>query len=99
MQNRRKPARFLGIFFGFVLGISLLSMAILAQGPDRNLHFVRTVPSQLDPERIDRNVSAVSRWPQWFYSTSEVQIENSNSGPEQQLRPGSRVIIKIDPRK
>lgn len=72
-----------------LLGVSL------ARGPDQDLHMKRTIPSDLDPSRLDRNLSAVSRWPQWFFSLGTAKpITN-----EQTIAKGSRVILHMDPKK
>jgi hypothetical protein len=99
MQKRGKSARFLGISLALTFGVFGLALTLIAQGPDRELQFLREVPSQLDPERIDRNISAVSRWPQWFYSTADVQIQNPDKNAPHLIQPGSLLTIQIDPHK
>jgi hypothetical protein len=103
-KNAKKPAKY---HFKKVLILSLLTcVAVLisfAQGPDQVLSFSRMVPSSLDPERIDRNISAVTRWPQWFFSTAEVKILDSSnqavSSEVQTIQDGSLLKIRIDPKK
>jgi hypothetical protein len=56
-----------------------------------DLSFTRIVPSNLEPSRLERNISAPSRWPQWFHTLDAVK------GPPFQV--GSQVTLLIDPNK
>jgi hypothetical protein len=98
MQNRKTFRPWLVL--SSLIGLSFIAFVFFAAlGPDRELRFLREIPSSLDPERLDRNISAVSRWPQWFFSTAEVQLLNSEGKTDQKLQKGSIVQLKIDPRK
>ncbi len=103
-----KPARrrFYRPFARFIVLLSAVFSILcvyLASGPDRDLHFSREIPSQLEPARIDRNFSAMTRWPQWFFSLSEVQVLNSENVADktlpQVLKPGETLQLDIDPHK
>lgn len=67
----------------------------LVQSPDRELHFSREIPSRFESVRLGRNLSAISRWPQWFYSLAEV-TSSSQSDP---LQKGAILTLKMDPKK
>jgi hypothetical protein len=84
----------------FALFAPILGFSLLAVGPDFDIHFSRTVPSTLDADRIDRNISSTSRWTQWFYSLSEVSVKNTDSSlPPTNFKEGSIVELKMNPRK
>ncbi len=90
MQNQRKTFGRNGVI-ALVLALILGGGVYTAShGPDQMLHLSRTIPTELSPERLTRNISATSRWPQWFYSLSEVTGE---------LKKGSVLLLKIDPQK
>jgi hypothetical protein len=104
MQNlKSKPSfsfRLNKTFWIALLGISFAFFVFLSRGPDFDLQFTREVPSSLDPNRIDRNLSSVSRWPQWFFSTAEVSLsQDQQASPNWLVKTGSQVQIKIDPKK
>jgi hypothetical protein len=54
---------------------------------------------QLSPDRLDRNISSVTRWPQWFFSLAEVQILNPQTPPQKTIEKGSLLSLAIDPKK
>lgn len=83
----------LGILI-FSSGLTLFSL--IACGPNQELHFTREVKSKLDPTRLDRNLSSTTRWPQWFYSLSEVQ---SPGAPLPKVEKGSILELQMDPKK
>ncbi len=62
-----------------ILGLLILGLAVGTGAPDLDLYFVRDIPSQLSPERLEKNISSVARWPQWFFSLAKVTIVNSPS--------------------
>ncbi len=67
----------------------------LSKTPDFELQFTRVVPSTLPPERLERHISAISRWPQWFYSLTEVQM----LPPTSNLQKGSELLLKMKSRR
>ena len=106
MQSRISSFRFLGRFLGRLLsrfwgrifltglgGLGLLFL-FLSQGPDINLSLTRQIPSDLDPARLERNISAVTRWPQWFYSLDTVKLLDSST-----LKSGAHLELQIDSKK
>ena len=92
MHNKTSRFRFFGGFFVLVLGSALLLLAAAANGPDQELHFFREVPSKMSPDWLDRNVSAPSRWSQWFYSLAKAEVETP-------LKEGAIVKLSMDPGK
>jgi hypothetical protein len=77
-----------------LLGASLLLMVSFAQGPDLQLQFVRQVPSDTSPAKLDRYVSSVTRWPQWFFSLALATIADHKP-----LEKGAIITFNIDPHK
>ena len=94
MQRRIYTFSFWASLFGVLLGISALFLVYVAKGPDSELHISRVILSRLDPDRLDRNISSVSRWPQWFASLGQAKLLNSET-----LKPGARVELNIVPKR
>jgi hypothetical protein len=96
-----------------VFGISILGLFLgtaalftyYAQSPDRELDFVREVPSSLSPTRLDRNISTVARWPQWFFALKKVHMGQSETAttaqgnPLQKVQKGYILTLDIDSKK
>lgn len=81
-----------GYFGGFLvllLGTAVLLLAAAANGPDLTLQFSREIPSTLTPERLEYNISSVTRWPQWFYSLAKVRILSSKEKLAENAHPNS----------
>jgi hypothetical protein len=72
MSNKKK----FGTFFGILL-LGLAGLAIEARSPDLDLYFVRNIPTSISPDRLEKNISSVARWPQWFFSLAKVTIVDS----------------------
>ncbi len=89
MQISKKPWRVIGFV---LLGLALGEGTYLSQGPDITLVLDRRFRSSLSPDRLSRNLSSTSRWPQWFHSLAQVV------GPST-LEKGSQLTLKIDPKK
>lgn len=70
---------------------------------DRDLVFSRIVPTNLDPESLDRALRATINWPDWFSSTRQAEILDGLGRPypmtDQLVQKGSQVRLTIDPRK
>ncbi|MEO5969787.1 MAG: hypothetical protein ABIQ95_07640 [Bdellovibrionia bacterium] len=68
---------FYGRLSAAILGTLILGMAIGARSPDLDLYFARNIPTSLTPERLEKNISSVTRWPQWFFSLAKVTTLDS----------------------
>jgi hypothetical protein len=99
MQNRKKPSRIGKFLILGALIAPVIPCVYFATGPDRELHFVREVYSNLDPQRLDRNLSAVNRWPQWFYSASTVRILDEAVAPGATLKKGALIRFSMNQQK
>lgn len=115
MTNRTYSFNLLGGIFVSFLAIFLVLCVFFAQGPDLDLHFVRDVPTDLSPSRLDRNISAITRWPQWFFNLEKVTMDHPTPSTQltkshpvshlitaldhQMIQKGSKVIFHIDPHK
>jgi len=75
--------------------ISILWTAWAVQRPNQELHFTREVVSELSPERLDRNIASVTRWPQWFHSLSEVTVLPSGTLPSQPIPNSIQRSIQV----
>jgi hypothetical protein len=69
----KKSLKFLTLASLVCLIVFLVSAAT---GPDQSLYFSRSVPSELEPNRLGRYLAAPTRWPNWFFSLREVKIMN-----------------------
>lgn len=81
---------------GSLLGL-LATGYYLSQGPDIPLSFRREVPSAFEPDRVDRNLSALSRWPAWFHSLKRASLLKES--PTGGFGMGSHLLLEIDPKK
>ena len=68
-----------------------------ANSSNCELQFHRVIPTQLTPDRLERNIESISRWPQWFHSLK--QAEMIHPSKTQQIQPGSTISLAIDPKK
>jgi hypothetical protein len=82
-----------------LLVASLLFVGFAVQSPDQDLHFTREIISDLPPERLDRNLSSLSRWPQWFHSLTQANVVSSQSQLGSALQTGDVLKLNIDPKK
>ncbi len=85
-------------YFALSLLIALsIGLFCLSEGPDYDLHFKRIIPSPLQVDQLERNLSSTTRWPQWFHSLDKVsRIE---LGSEGEFKKGSRLKLEIDAHK
>jgi hypothetical protein len=80
------------VLSGF-LGVTAL-LLFFSRGPDIDLHFYRVIPSAMEVTRIERNLGATSRWPQWFHSLQKVTPVSN-----QAIQPGSVFELQILPHR
>ena len=100
MRKNENPFRFWGGLLVVVLGSIALIITSFRMSPDQELHFTREIPSALSPERLNRNIESVSRWPEWFYSLDKATLTNPVAhSPEGIIQPGSLIQLHIDPHK
>lgn len=78
-----------------ISAILLVDLIWTGIGNNQTLQLVREIPSKLNSERLDRNISSLSRWPQWFYSLTEAKMVS----PHSKLKKGSQVQFQMDPKK
>lgn len=52
--------------------VIFLGLLFLARGPEQDLTFYRVVPSEIQVDRLERNILATTRWPQWFHALEKV---------------------------
>jgi hypothetical protein len=88
---------FYGRLSGAILGVFVLGMAIGARMPDLDLSFARNIPTTLTPERLEKNVSSVARWPQWFFSLAKATILDSPSLRLASKQLGGATPLAYDP--
>lgn len=78
-----------------VLAIVLADLVWTGLGNNHTLQLVREIPTKLHPERLERNISSLTRWPQWFYSLTEAKMVS----PHSELKKGSLIRFQMDPKK
>lgn len=74
-----------------LMAVVLVAFAVQA---DLDLHFVRKIPSPVEAMRLDRNISSVTRWPQWLSNVSSVRLLNGDK-----LQSGATVELTLIPRR
>src|SRR4051812_11093224 len=97
MQKRTSSSKWIFRIGAFSLGLLVLFLGVLSQGPDTDLKFRREVPSESSPERLNRFMSSVTRWPQWFYSLDQAKVSNAEGSSK--IGKGSLIVLNIDPHK
>src|SRR5258708_2871392 len=99
-SNGSARLRFYGGFFVVCLGAFALYLASLARGPDRDLTFVRDVPTELDAITLSHSIEATINWPKWFFSLDQALAINVAGVPysakDQVIAKGSLVKLMID---
>jgi hypothetical protein len=96
MQNSKRSFKPLKLSILFIL-ISVLGGSIyFANTPDFELKLSREIHSELDASRIDRNLSATSRWPQWFNSLQSVEGQQKDPSS---LTQGDILTLVIQSKK
>lgn len=109
-SSPRFYTRFFGGFYGRlsvgVLAALFLGFAIETRTPDLDLSFARDIPTPLTPERLDKNISSVARWPQWFFSLAKVTLVDSpnlklvsKQNDSSLIEKGSILKLEINPHK
>jgi hypothetical protein len=98
MAHQKHPFRFTGGFLVTLLGATVLLLSSYANGPDRELSLSRVIPSDLTTGHLDRQISSLTRWPQWFYSLKEAKADPSSPAPSL-LKKGDVITLAMDPKK
>ena len=96
MQISKRPFKALKISFLFLLLSSLSGSLYLANGPDFQLRLTREIASDLEASRIDRNLAATNRWPQWFNALQAVEGQQQNPSS---LTAGDLLTLVIQSKK
>lgn len=99
MPRTTRSFHLLGSLFVLFLGASLLTFISFSQSPDQELHWSRTLPSRLSQDRLDRNLSSTTRWPEWFFSLAKVETIGGPTLGKSEIQNGSILNLKIDPKK
>lgn len=77
--------------------------AFQAEGPNRELAFVREVPTALPPETLTQSIQVISNWPQWFFTLAKAERVDVMGRPfptsDQILVKGALVQLEIQPHK
>jgi hypothetical protein len=101
-RKRRGFKFYLGLVAAFSLFWVLLCV-LLAQGPDRDLRFVREVPVEVSPQAVNLSLWTLSNWHKWFFSMASVQRVDLQGLPlplsEQNLVAGAHLLFHVDPKK
>jgi len=74
--------------------IVLVWFFALANTPDRNLFFLREIPSPLSQEALRKYVFDTKLWPEWYHSVSEVQILSEDGQKSIGVMP-ERTIVHV----
>jgi hypothetical protein len=86
-----------------VLGSSLYYISSVGNGPDRDVTFVREVPSKLDIDYLDQVLRQIPKWSQWFYAATESNEMNGLGNPYplggQKLEPRALVQMEFNPHR
>jgi hypothetical protein len=81
----------------------LATCAWLAQGPDRDLHFVREVPTSLPADTLNQSFWSIGNWPNWFFTMADVKRVDVEgrimSMRDQTLAKGALIQFEVDPKK
>ncbi len=96
MQAQKHKYHTQGGLLVLILGSFSLLLFGLSRSPDLNLSFSRQVSSHLEIDRLERNISSITRWPGWFFSLSNVELIESDS---KIISQGSILKLKMDPKK
>ncbi len=105
-DSPQKPPR--GLRFWLKLIAATLAVlaalgALLARGPDRELIFVREVPTTIPVATLNKSVWALSNWKDWFFKVVDVQRVNimgqSLATKDQVIVQGALLELKLDPKK
>ena len=76
----------------------MMFAGVIANGPDRELHFARTVRSQYSPSVLGRSISDLRYWPQWFFSLDQAVVSEGQTEPGP-LHAGENLTLRMDPKK
>jgi hypothetical protein len=96
MQNSKRSFKVLKLSFLILTAIFIGASIYFANGPEVRLQLTREIHSDLSRSRIDRNLSATNRWPQWFNALQKV--ESAQKDP-QQLTPGDILTLVMQSKK
>ncbi len=103
MGTRHNKKLFFWGFLVTLLGSTVIYLAAIAHGPDFDLEMIREIPTQVKIDEIQKAVSDISTWPQWFHSLKEAQMLDGMGRPlsvrDWNLQPGSLLELSIDPKK
>ena len=96
MQNSKRSFKALKLSF-LLFFLSLLGGSLyFANGPDFQLQLSRDIHSELEASRIDRNLSATNRWPQWFNALQ--RVEGDQKSPSS-VTAGDHLTLVIQSKK
>lgn len=101
MRQPKYLFRFTGGLLVTLLGAIAIVFVICANGPDRDLTLTRIIPCDLTPSHLDRQMSSLTRWPQWFHALKEAKLdspETSTTHPAP-LKKGDILTLAMDPKK
>jgi hypothetical protein len=86
-----------------VLGSSIFYISTIGNSPDRDVTFVREVPSKLDIDYLDKVLNQIPKWSQWFYAATDSNEINGVGIPYalggQKLEPHALVRMNFNPHR
>lgn len=80
------------------LGATVIILASLAQGPDRDLTFMREIASPLSIEKLGVTLGQTSHWSSWFHSLDHVE-NLTDTAKTRSLTVGDHLKLFFDPKK
>lgn len=86
-----------------VLGSSIFYISSIGNGPDRDVTFVREVPSKLSIDYLDQVLQQIPKWNEWFFAATDSN-EISMLGDaypigHQKLEPRALVRMSFNPHR